>query len=725
MTANPLAALTALALVLVSPLVLAQSSGEQTPAMEEVRVTATKTPGVELDRSAVGASVLNAMDLEAARINSITDLTRALPNMNAQRLGQVGGLFLTVRGIASNPFVVNRVAVYVDDVPYRELNDLLLEDLERVELLRGPQSALYGLNPEAGALVITSARPGREFEGKAGASYHRYATGGGVWRGTTALSGPLTDSMSGRIALAGTSGDGFTRNLGATDGREGEVDEAAIRGRLSIDLSERLLADVTLAYERLDAPGIFEQEYLPVNRERYNALYADPFNAGVRLGRNELFLDANRSTREENGNVSMRLSYTTDAFEIVSVTAYRKEQDEGVGAEFDLTGLPLFRGGDADDETLFTQELRIASAADAAVKWLIGTTYFDEKDTQRLATQNLAAGELTLTPASDQTRDGRDLAVFGQAILPVTTDLRVTLGGRYEWAKRSSLQRAQVFNLPTGTFVTPAVDLDTRFEEFLPKAAIEYDASPEWLLYASASRGWLPGGFNLAAVSPELSQKFVQFDSENLWSYEAGLKYQMADGRLRAAAALFWIEADNWQEFAIATTPTGAAASTTVVTSDADLRSRGAEAELAFFPTESIDIAVAAAYTDSEYLNYLFAPGVDFSGNRPAFAPEYEIKARGEWRFAGNFAARLAVSLQGDTPLNADNTIEQKAYVLVDASVSRAFGRATATLFAENVTDKAYFSGLAFDNFAFGRDGVGYAPVGAPRSVGIEFEMSW
>ncbi|MBB4212785.1 TonB-dependent receptor-like protein [Rhodothalassium salexigens DSM 2132] len=128
----------------------AQSTQDQRAEKDEVLdvivVTGSKTPGVDLSRSAIGASVLSADELESARIDSVSDLTRALPNLSTQRLGQVGGLFLTVRGIASNPFVVNRVAVYVDDVPYRELNDLLLEDLERIEFLRGPQSALYGLN---------------------------------------------------------------------------------------------------------------------------------------------------------------------------------------------------------------------------------------------------------------------------------------------------------------------------------------------------------------------------------------------------------------------------------------------------------------------------------------------------------------------------------------------------------------------------------------------------
>lgn len=702
-----------------------QSNEDDTAELEVVVVTGTKMPGVNLDRSGIGASVLSATDLESARIDSVSDLARVLPNLSVQRLGQVGGLFLTVRGIASNPFVVNRVAVYVDDVPYRELNDLLLEDLERVEFLRGPQSSLYGLNPEAGAIVISSARPGDFSEGVASASYKSYSVGGGVWSGRATASGPITDRVAGRITVAGTTGDAFTRNLGASDGREGEVEEFAARGRLALDLTDRLFGDLTIGYERLDAPGIFEQEYLPVDRDLYNALYADLFNDGIRLRRNELFQDAAKSTQEENFNTSFRLRYALDDFQIVSVSAYRKEDDRGEGAEFDLTGLPLFRGADDDSKTLFSQELRAAASADSAVKWVIGVTYLLEDDRQQLATQDLAAGAQELVPASDQTRDGRDVAIFGQAILPVAPALRLTLGGRYEWARRSSLQQEQVFNLPTGTFIIPAVDLTTNFEQFLPKAALEFDLTPDWLLYASASRGWLPGGFNLSAVAPDIADSLVQFDRETLWSYEAGVKTQLADGRLRASAAAFWIDARNWQEFAIATTPTGAAASTTVVTSDADVRSRGIEAELAWFPATSLDVALAGSYTDSEYTRYVFGPGIDYSGNRPAFAPEFEIKARTEWRFMQNFAARASVSLQGDTPLNAENSVVQKTYTLVDASVSWSRGPFTATLFAENLTDRAYFSGLAFDNFAFGRDGVRYAPVGAPRTVGLELQARW
>jgi len=703
-----------------------ESGPQETPTeLDVIVVTGSKTPGVDLSRSGVGASILTADELRAARIDSVSDITRALPNLNTQRLGQVGGLFLTVRGIASNPFVVNRVAVYVDDVPYRELNELLLEDLERVEFLRGPQSALYGLNPEAGAIVISSARPGNEFEGFLGGGYKNFSTSGGVWSGRATISGPITDRIAGRLTVAGTTGDAFTRNLGASDGREGEVHEFATRGRLSFNVTDRFIADLTVGYERLSAPGVFEQEYLPVDRELYNDLYADIFNGGVRVGRNELFQDAAKSTREENVNGALRLRYGFDAFEVVAVTAYRKENDRGEGAEFDLAGLPLFRGADQDKERFFSQELRAASSSDSNIKWLIGLTYFDESDTQQLATQNLAVGESGLTPASDQTRDGRDVAIFGQAILPLRNDIRLTLGGRYEWARRSSLQREQIFNLPTGVLITPAVDLETNFEQFLPKAAIEFDLGEQWLLYASASRGWLPGGFNLSAVSPDIAKGLVQFDSESLWSYEVGAKVQSQDGRMRASAASFWIEAANWQEFSIATTPTGAAASTTVITSDADVRSRGVEAEVSWSPADSFDLALAGAYIDSEYVRYVFGPGTDFSGNRPAFAPEFEIKARGEWRFAEGFAARTSFSLQGDTPLNPENTVVQDTYALVDAGVSWTRGPITTTLFAENLTDEAYFSGLAFDNFAFGRDGVRYAPVGAPRAIGIEVEARW
>jgi len=301
----------------------------------------------------------------------------------------------------------------------------------------------------------------------------------------------------------------------------------------------------------------------------------------------------------------------------------------------------------------------------------------------------------------------------------------VTLGGRYEWAERSSRQAEQRFELPTGVLITPAVDLETDFHEFLPKVAVDLDRGEQGLLYASAARGWLPGGFNLAAAAPDIAEGLVQFDSERLWSYEVGFKTRLVERRLRISGAAFWIEADTWQEFTIARTPSGAVASTTVVTSDSDVRSRGVEAEVAWSPSERLDLALGAAYTDSEYRRYPFGPEVDFSGNRPPFAPEFEVTARADWRFAERFAARASVAVQGDTALNPDNTVVQDTYVLLDVSLSYQRGPFTATLFADNVTDEAYFAGLAFDHFAFGADGVSYAPVGAPRAVGAELEWRW
>lgn len=693
--------------------------------IEEIIVTGVKTPGLELSKTAISASVLTSEQLEALRVESVTDLSKALPGLSVQRLGQVGGLFLTVRGIASNPFVVNRVAVYVDDVPYREMNELLLEDLASVEFLRGPQSSFYGLNPEAGAIVISTNKPGDEASGVLSASYHDYATSGGVWSGRATVSGPISEKVAGRLTVAGSKGDAYTRNFAAADGKEGEVEEIAIRGRLAFDLSERLSADLVLAYEKLNAPGLYEQEYLPLDLDVYNSTYADLYNSGVSIGRHELYHDNIKNTREENKSVSLRFRYEFDAFEFVAVTAYREEEDEAIGTELDLTALPLFRGADADTEKLFSQEIRLASNAGANVKWLLGATYFDEKDIQVLSTQNLAAGATDLTPASDQTKDGNDFALFGHTILPVSETFRVTLGARYEWSDRSSLQTEQVFELPTGPFITPAVDLEKSFSQFLPKIALDMDLGEDWLAYASASKGWLPGGFNLAAVSPSIDRDLVHYDSETLWNYELGIKGTLADGSARLSAAVFWIDAKNWQEFSIATTPDGAAASTSVVTSDSDVRSRGFEAEISWYPTEEIDFALAGSYTDVEYRKYDFAPGVSYSGNRPAYAPEFEVSARSEWRFAEGFAARIALSVQGNTQLNIENTAEQGTFALLDTSFVYETGPFTWTVFAKNLTNTHYFSGVAFDNFAFGRDGTKYAPVGAPRRIGLELAFKW
>jgi len=700
---------------------------EESSEVEEIVVTAVKQPGLELGRAPLSATVLTPADLEAARINGVADLQKIAPGLAISRLGQVGGLFLTVRGIASNPFVVNRAAVYVDDVPYRELNDLLLEDLERIEFLRGPQSTLYGLNPEAGAVVITSAAPPDRVEGVASLGLEGFRTGS-AWSGRATVGGPLVgERVRGRLTLAGRTGDAFTRNLGASDGEEGTLREFAARGRLSADLTERLDADLTFGAEVLDAPGLYEQEYLPIDRDRYNELYADRFNGGRRVGRYELFHDAAKDTREEQLYASLRLRHRFEGAELVAVTAWRKERDEAVGTELDLTGLPLFRGADTDDERVLSQEVRLASTGSEGLRWLVGVNVIDERDRQVLATQNLAGGQTGFTSGAAQTREGRDYAVFGQATLPVLSGrVRLTAGARYEIARRETRQPAQRFELPgIGEFITPDIALEQTFRELLPKAAIDVDLAPGWIAYASAAKGWLPGGFNLAAVSPDVAGDLVRYDAETLWSYEAGIKGTALGGRLRASAAAFWIEADNWQEFGLALGPDGSVRSTVVVTSDNAVRSRGLEAEIAYAPNEALDLGLAASVVDAEYRRYRFGPGIDYAGNRPPFAPEFEIKARGEWRFADAWRLAGSVAVQGDTPLSVDNSIAQDTYALIDVSLRRDIGPATLTLYAENLLDTYYFAGLGFDNFAFGRDGVRYAPVGGPRVVGVELEVRW
>ena len=694
--------------------------------LDTIIVTGTKQPGLNLDDAPIGATVLSGDTISELRIDTISELAEALPGLSIQRLGQAGGLFLTVRGIASNPFVVSRTAVYVDGVPFRDLNDLLLADVESVAFLRGPQSQLYGLNSEAGAIIIDTARPGDSFSGQIDLRGERWESDAEMFQGSATLSGPITDNMAGRLTIVGRTGDAFNRNFGASDGREGALHEIGIRGRLAADLPGQIESDLIVSYERLDAPGVYEQEYLPINRDLYNELYADQFNDGFRVERNQLFQDAAKDTTEEAVSASLRLRRAFDAFEIVSVSAYREENDAAVGTEFDLTAFELFRGSDADEETLFSQELRIASAPDASVKWLAGLYFLDESDRQTLATQNLAAGEPNLVPASDQTREGQDYAAFGQVVIPFFSDrARLTLGARYEIAERRTSQEEQTFNVPTGVFVTPEIELEDDFDAFLPRVALDISLNENWIAYASASEGWLPGGFNLIAAREDVAEDLVSYDSETLRSSEAGVKGAFLDGRGTLTTALFWIEAENWQEFNLATDQEGNAISTTIITSDADVRSRGAEAQILFEASDAFDLGLGATYTDAEYTRYEFGPGVDFSGNRPAFAPEYEISGRATWRPTDRLTASTSIAVQGNTPLNAENNISQDTYVLWDAAVTYRLGDIDATLFVENLLDEAFFNGLGFSNFALGNDGVDYAPAGAPRSYGVELRYAW
>ncbi len=703
--------------------VLSPAHAQDAVDLDRIVVQSSKT-GETLQETPASVTVLDLRTLQEARVTSVRDLGALAPNVQVASLGQIGGTFFNIRGIESNPFIVNRAVVYVDDVPYRELDDIGLVGVDSVEILRGPQGTLYGANSEAGAIVITSRAPGDRFEADVSITGTASEGRGGGAALDAFLSTPLVeDRLGATLALSARDVDAYTRNRAAADGREGEVRDYNARLRLVARPDDATDLALTLFGQRTRAPGLYEQEFLPDDRARYDALYG-AVNGGRGSRPFDIFNDVTKNVEQDERGFALRGARRFDPATLTVIASDRTRKEYEFGLDLDLTALPFGGGGAQKRIDEQSYEVRLGSPAGARVTWVAGVNALHIDRRQQLLTQ--FPGQPAPAPQSDQRLEGRDRAVFAQATVPLRDGLRLTGGLRYDRAVRTRSQNASTFTIPgIGEFATPGGTLKADFDEVLPKLALSWDVTPAVTLYTAATKGWLPGGLNLEAVSQAVSGDFASYDAETLWNYEAGFKGRFLDGRLRLAGALFRIEGDNWQEFTFGQDANGVATTTAIVTSDAKVVTQGLELEAIAELTDSLRLTAGLGVVDAEYKRYVFSPTQDFSGNTIKLVAPYDLNVALRYQRPDGWFASTSVDWRGKTELNQENSRQQDALALVGVQAGWEGRQWSARAFVDNLTDRRYFIGQVYNNFAFGNDGVFYGPYGAPRTFGAEVRLRY
>ncbi len=442
----------------------AYADGEDMNTGNEIIVTATKREQT-LQETPVAVSVTTADTIERAQIRDIADLQTVVPSLRVSQLQSSFSTTFSVRGFGTdgnNLGLEPSVAVFVDGV-YRsraiaQISDL--PNLQRVEVLRGPQSTLFGKNASAGVISIVSKPPSFDFEGNIEASYGNYNAL--VARGY--VSGPLSDDFAASFAAGYNRRDGFITNAANGDDLN-DRNRWFTRGQLLFDNADNLKVRIIGDYDELDEKccGVVnlarsaETGAIEALGGRVND-FATPFN-------DEVYSDIVPSNRVKNWGVSGQIDYTLGNVGLTSITAYRNSQ-LSADQDVDFSSARLASGaqiGDADIDT-FTQEVRLASDFDGMVNFLVGGYYFNEKlevedqivygpdfrNYANLLVQGASGGQLTVpgletlfgaTPGSffaagqgffnRFSQDNEAYSLFGQVDLDLTDRLTVTLGANY------------------------------------------------------------------------------------------------------------------------------------------------------------------------------------------------------------------------------------------------------------------------------------------------------
>ncbi len=674
--------------------------------VETMTVTAQKR---EENIQDVPASItaLSEIQIEDAGIKDIEDLTYYTPNLHIKKIGNHVEQYPVIRGMFMNMSPNPMVGVFVDGVGYSHFMayDFDLYDIERIEVLKGPQGTLFGRNTEAGAIRIITKKPGNIWEGKASAGYGNYDS----QDYSAAIRGPLIKDtlffgISGKRYLS----DGYYENdyLGTDDVED--MDDTSGRARLR--------------WTPTDAWDIM----LSINADRYDdgfGCYA-PLEE-MRRHTHHVNLDYEGDVENDLNGQSLSLDYEGDWFKFTSITAHR-DADYDLAYDMDFTQVDNWRNYFDLDHDQWSQEVRLASPKDSRpFKWLIGGYYLNEaKDTDCTFDwrQGFPAWGIPPYMTTQKSKvDTENYAFFSQATYTLWKKLGLTGGLRYDRDKKEF--NGSQFDTPDvmGAGVT-TVKTDKTFSEWLPKFAIDYRFSQDFMGYASISKGYTSGDFNTSSTSV-LGDPF---DAEYSWNYEAGLKSGWLDNRLILNLAAFYIDWKDKQVF------TCTEYMTSIIKNAAESTILGFEIEALARPVRGLEIVGGFGYTDAEFDEFtepIYDPMTGAKIGEKSYkdkqlpqAPEYSYNLAVQYRYplsnSKTLFSRLELQGVGDFYYDFDNEIKESNYEIVNARLGyegEYKGRGFELyLWAKNIFDEEYASS------AFGSEMMGwFGRAGDPQTFGI------
>lgn len=742
--------------------------------LDEVVVTAQRREQ-RLQDVPMAISAIGGAEVAARGIGDSRQLFDNVPNLNLSRRGgnapvpSIRGVYQAIQDPTAEP----SVAFYIDGVYVPSVNqlDLSLVNIERVEVLRGPQGSLYGKNAIGGAINIISRGPTDEFTATGALAYGSRDS----LAANFSVSGPIVeDRLSARISAAVRRSDGYLLNT--FTGNKVEYDDyRGVMLALKATPSEKLTLDLSLdAMKSNPSRGNFEFiagsakencRARPAGSLAPTAgcpapLAGIPFFAGFGYPYNstpgDRVMTADLEAREDQTGYGASLvgTYAFPSFDLVSVSGYRffdfdavTNQDRSaypifgrypvVGSTITPTTPPIPREADGFNyffrSESISQEVRLVSTGDGPLEWVVGAYGFRDEKTLRVLATLGRQGVFTAGPGrtifdyvlDERSRiESRSLAIFGQATYRVTEQLSATVGGRYS-KERISIDLDSVcdlqFQCPAFLGNPPATrSASNSTGVFTPMATLSYKWTDDILTYVTASRGFKSGGY-----APVFTFAVTPFDPEYAWNYEAGAKTTWLDGRLVVNATAFWIDWRDVQENSFNATQGFR------VRNAAKARNRGFEIDLQAKPTRMLLLGGSYGYLDSKYLKFPNATAtLDLSGTRRPLVPKHSFSAYGQLSVpvanGWEAVARADYSYKGDIIYQNVNAtpirIAKESYGVVNARLGLESDRWSVSLWARNLTDEDYYTFI--DSFP-GPVDAPYGVVGEPRTYGVEIRASF
>lgn len=685
---------------------MAQAVTEASPSggLDDIIVTASKTGASKLQDTPLAVTAFSADALERTGIKDVRDLASLTPNLQVTQNSSFSQVY--IRGIGSNNVFGGSdpsSTIHLDGIylarPASYLSNFL--DVERIEVLRGPQGTLYGRNSVGGTINVISRKPSNELTAKAQLSYGSYD----FMRAEGYVSGPIVaDKIAVSLSAIGSKRDGYLKNIAPGVGDADSENSFGTRGQLRITPSEPLEIIVRADYVHSnDSVGSYVKLLQTTADPLANSVLGDFHKIAVNIRP-----WANRRQWGTAAEINYDLS---NALQFKSLTGYRESRLTQVG-DTDGTALNIRRTDQFEDQNQVSQEFNLTGHA-AGLIYIGGLYYFKEEINVRATVTTFPTVAASFSP----TINTEALAAFGQATYAFTDTLSVTGGIRYTREHKKfdqfALNRSLVTGLPLATYPRSYATGNV-YKAWTPKFMIEFKPVHGVLLYASATKGFKSGGFNLTSVNPAQG-----FAPESLWSYEGGAKLGLLNNKLRLNTAIFHYDYTNLQVQSFLTP------GVIDITNASDATVDGVEIESEAQAAPWLKVGANLAYLDARYKNYTSALGpgnvpFDASGKRLNLSPKwaYTLYAQadaaignGSGFLRGEFSHRTR---QYFTASNA-GLDQQPGFGLINASAGYTFPgeHFEVLVFARNIADKQYITSTA----TFGAGVAGR--VGEPRTCGM------
>ncbi len=749
--------------ILLTPLLVAPVWGQQ---LEEVIVTAERR-AQSLQEVPLSVVAISGEDVAPGKIDNLDDVSYKTPNVVFTQFN-MGEPRIYIRGIgstsdsaASDP----AVGIFIDEVYIGRTGGagFDLYDLERIEILRGPQGTLYGKNTNGGAINIVTTRPSQDFSAKVSATAGNY----NYWNLSGLVNGGLSDTLSGKLSMSAKTRDGWAKNvitpaqivtngdfsnspliqnsIGASNGGDylEDAENLNIRGQLLFEPSDRIAILLGADYAKDKTNGICRHLQNLEAGGPTAGLWRSEMSQAYKSDDRHCASQFDTSQQREVKGVMARVDFDMDLVTFTSITAWRNSQYDFTD---DLTGVPLMDptvffttpenviNGVDEEASQISQEFRFSGASER-LDWLAGAFFMKEEVDRKeeYYTQYNAAilTQLPLAPVGDvlftQDNTTTSAALFGQLDWRVTGRWTLTYGLRWSDDEKEIEQGA--FDLlggnvpPTGVpLILPGfgpVPASDNWSRLTNKLSTSYQFTDNVMAYLLYSEGFKSGAFESQTNTVLAAQTPV--DPEFVKNYEAGLRSAMWSNRIQFNLTYFYMDYEDLQVFQLNR-------SLLLRLLNAQATSQGWEASFSVLPVENLMLSLEYSNNETEYTDFIDANGEDLAGNDLTNAPRNSAVVAADYYqpLAGGSSLNFNLSYNWKdeyfaSPTNAEKT-RQPAVGIVDANMSwySSGDSWVVTAWGKNLTDEQVLASLIIDP-----TGITSEAYKAPRTYGLTVTKNW